>query len=183
MVLTLVCIMFVAALAWLAGVGITRLRTFKGAPLPPSRDADAGVTPPNPPSRASPHSDIRKDINPAGLNQGVATTLTINLEDVIAGAKEFQRQRSIWSDIDTGPISVKHLTKTQAACLKGAINGKRIMLRDVRHPIGDAPSDIEFYGRNTISSLLRNGFIQSDGRGVYVCTDHGRKAFYVVPRR
>lgn len=88
-----------------------------------------------------------------------------------------------WSGTTTGALPLKTLTYKQYECLEDARYGFRI--------VGVPPSDRKLpqphktraHGLKTVTSLHRHGFLDNDGSGGYLITDHGLNALEVCSVR
>lgn len=84
-----------------------------------------------------------------------------------------------WSGTTTGDLPLKTLTYKQYECLEDARYGFRI--------VGVPPSDRKLpqphktraHGLKTVASLHKHGFLDDDGSGGYLITDHGLNALEV----
>ena len=88
-----------------------------------------------------------------------------------------------WSGHVSGSLPIKILTYKQYECLEDARYGFRI--------IGLPPSERRLeqthktraHGLKTVASLAKHGFLDDDGKGGYMITDHGLNALEVCTVR
>lgn len=88
-----------------------------------------------------------------------------------------------WSGTTTGALPLKTLTYKQYECLEDARYGFRIVAvapSERKHP---QPHKTRAHGLKTVSSLHKHGFLDDDGTGGYVITDHGLNALEVCSVR
>ena len=96
---------------------------------------------------------------------------------------ETSRKHMRWSGKIDGPLPLKALTFNQSFCLSDASVGKRIIPSRLNESYGDAPENIAFHLARTVDSLVKHGFLAADGKGAFVCTDLGLRAFETLPSR
>lgn len=114
----------------------------------------------------------------AEVSQTVTALPPDNAYEVSYAPPEFE-----WSGTTTGALPLKILTYKQYECLEDARYGFRI--------IGVPPSDrkqpqphkTRAHGLKTVASLHKHGFLDDDGSGGYVITDHGLNALEVCTVR
>lgn len=84
-----------------------------------------------------------------------------------------------WSGTTTSALPLKILTYKQYECLEDARYGFRI----VGVPPADRklpqPHKTRAHGLKTVASLHKHGFLDDDGSGGYLITDHGLNALEV----
>lgn len=88
-----------------------------------------------------------------------------------------------WSGTTTGELPLKILTYKQYECLEDARYGFRIVgvpPSDRKQP---QPHKTRAHGLKTVASLHKHGFLDDDGSGGYVITDHGLNALEVCSVR
>ncbi|MEI8324969.1 MAG: hypothetical protein WCH44_06305 [Betaproteobacteria bacterium] len=83
-----------------------------------------------------------------------------------------------WSGKDTGPFTVKSLTREQSYCLMALADGENVRKEGVLHEKG-----MRHFASRTLTSLVKHGFAQEDGKGGFVVTDHGLNAYNNLPWR
>lgn len=88
-----------------------------------------------------------------------------------------------WSGVSDGDLPIKRLTGLQSNCLSDAVAGL-LVIRDSDisdRRIYDRSESGVMHGDRTVDSLVKHGFLAPDGRGTYVCTDLGARAFETLP--
>ncbi len=111
----------------------------------------------------------------------VAIRLNLDVDQILRNRAEFQKNRIKWSGKDYGPFPIKRFTDAQWSCIHDAVGRKRILIDDRFASRGDAPSDVAFHPARTVKSMVKHGFIEPCGNGIYICTDFGAKAFEQLP--
>ncbi|MES2685364.1 MAG: hypothetical protein V4706_01000 [Pseudomonadota bacterium] len=108
------------------------------------------------------------------LSETLTASPPDNAYEVSYAPPEFE-----WSGTTTGALPLKVLTYKQYECLEDARYGFRI--------VGVPPSDRKLpqphktraHGLKTVASLHKHGFLDDDGSGGYLITDHGLNALEV----
>jgi len=88
-----------------------------------------------------------------------------------------------WSGTTTGALPFKTLTYKQYECLEDARYGFRIVGVPPSERKQPQPHKTRAHGLKTVGSLLKHGFLDEDGAGGYVITDHGLNALEVCSVR
>lgn len=88
-----------------------------------------------------------------------------------------------WSGTTTGALPLKILTYKQYECLEDARYGFRIAAVAPSERKQPQPHKTRAHGQKTVASLVRHGFLNPDGEGGYVITDHGLNALEVCSVR
>ncbi len=110
-------------------------------------------------------------------------TVHLDVDKLIAKANELDKKSMKWSGKINGPLPIKTLTFNQNHCLSDAAFGKRIVQHRPGENYGDAPENIAFHSSRTVDTLVKHGFLMGDGKGAFVCTDLGLRAFETLPYR
>lgn len=88
-----------------------------------------------------------------------------------------------WSGTTTGALPLKTLTYKQYECLEDARYGFRIVALAPSERKQPQPHKTRAHGLKTVASLQKHGFLDEDGTGGYVITDHGLNALEVCSVR
>jgi hypothetical protein len=88
-----------------------------------------------------------------------------------------------WSGTTTGALPLKTLTYKQYECLEDARYGFRIVALAPSERKKPQPHKTRAHGLKTVASLQKHGFLDDDGTGGYVITDHGLNALEVCSVR
>ncbi|MGQ2980395.1 MAG: hypothetical protein ACT6Q9_11950 [Polaromonas sp.] len=88
-----------------------------------------------------------------------------------------------WSGTTTGALPLKTLTYKQYECLEDARYGFRIVAVAPSERKQPQPHKTRAHGLKTVASLQKHGFLDDDGTGGYVITDHGLNALEVCSVR
>ena len=88
-----------------------------------------------------------------------------------------------WSGTTTGALPLKTLTYKQYECLEDARYGFRIVAVAPSERKQPQPHKTRAHGLKTVASLQKHGFLDDDGTGGYVITDHGLNALEVCTVR
>jgi hypothetical protein len=88
-----------------------------------------------------------------------------------------------WSGTTTGALPLKTLTYKQYECLEDARYGFRIVALPPSERKQAQPHKTRAHGLKTVASLQKHGFLDDDGTGGYVITDHGLNALEVCSVR
>jgi hypothetical protein len=88
-----------------------------------------------------------------------------------------------WSGTSTGALPIKILTYKQYECLEDARYGFRIVALAPADRKLPQPHKTRAHGLKTVASLLNHGFLDQDGEGGYVISDHGLNALEVCSVR
>ncbi len=88
-----------------------------------------------------------------------------------------------WSGTTTGALPLKTLTYKQYECLEDARYGFRIVGLSPSERKQPQPHKTRAHGLKTVASLHKHGFLDDDGTGGYVITDHGLNALEVCSVR
>lgn len=88
-----------------------------------------------------------------------------------------------WSGTTTGALPLKTLTYKQYECLEDARYGFRIVAVAPSERKQPQPHKTRAHGLKTVASLHKHGFLDEDGTGGYVITDHGLNALEVCSVR
>ncbi|MDQ3272364.1 MAG: hypothetical protein M3Q12_09410 [Pseudomonadota bacterium] len=88
-----------------------------------------------------------------------------------------------WSGTTTGALPLKTLTYKQYECLEDARYGFRIVAVAPSERKQPQPHKTRAHGLKTVSSLHKHGFLDDDGTGGYIITDHGLNALEVCSVR
>lgn len=88
-----------------------------------------------------------------------------------------------WSGTTTGALPFKTLTYKQYECLEDARYGFRIVGVPPSERKQPQPHKTRAHGLKTVASLQKHGFLDDDGTGGYVITDHGLNALEVCSVR
>lgn len=84
-----------------------------------------------------------------------------------------------WSGTTTGALPLKVLTYKQYECLEDARYGFRIVGVQPTERKRPQPHKTRAHGLKTVASLHKHGFLDDDGSGGYIITDHGLNALEV----
>ena len=84
-----------------------------------------------------------------------------------------------WSGSSSGIIALKTLTYRQYECLEDARYGFNIIGVTPTQRKNVQPHKTRAHGQKTVSSLVRHGFLISNGEDTFVVTDHGLNALAV----
>lgn len=106
------------------------------------------------------------------------TTPDDNAYQVSYAPPEFE-----WSGTTTGALPLKTLTYKQYECLEDARYGFRIVGVPPSERKLPQPHKTRAHGLKTVDSLHKHGFLDDDGQGGYVITDHGLNALEVCTVR
>lgn len=90
-----------------------------------------------------------------------------------------------WSGQIDGELPIKSLTGNQGRCLSDATTGV-LVIRDSDisdRRIYDRDESGVMHADRTVDSLVKHGFLAPDGRGAYVCTDRGARAYETLQVR
>ena len=88
-----------------------------------------------------------------------------------------------WSGTSTGTLPIKILTYKQYECLEDARYGFKIIGLPPTERKLPQPYKTRAHGLKTVASLEKHGFLNEDGEGAYVITDHGLNALEVCSVR
>ena len=88
-----------------------------------------------------------------------------------------------WSGTATGTLPIKILTYKQYECLEDARYGFKIVGLPPTERKLPQPYKTRAHGPTTVASLAKHGFLNEDGNGAYVITDHGLNALEVCSVR
>ena len=88
-----------------------------------------------------------------------------------------------WSGSTTGVIPLKTLTYKQYECLEDARYGFRIVGVKPTERKNEQSHKTRTHGQKTVASLVRHGFLISNGADSLVITDHGLNALEVCDVR
>lgn len=88
-----------------------------------------------------------------------------------------------WSGTTTGALPLKTLTYKQYECLEDARYGFRIVGVPPSERKLPQPHKTRAHGLKTVASLHKHGFLDDDGQGGYLITDHGLNALEVCTVR
>ena len=88
-----------------------------------------------------------------------------------------------WSGSTSGTLPLKTLTYKQYECLEDARYGFRIVALPPSERKQPQPHKTRAHGLKTVASLQKHGFLDDDGTGGYVITDHGLNALEVCSVR
>ena len=84
-----------------------------------------------------------------------------------------------WSGTASGVLPIKILTYKQYECLEDARYGFKIVGLPPTERKLPQPYKTRAHGLRTVASLAKHGFLNEDGNGGYVITDHGLNALEV----
>jgi hypothetical protein len=110
----------------------------------------------------------------AELSQTLTAPPPDNAYEVSYAPPEFE-----WSGTTTGALPLKILTYKQYECLEDARYGFRIVGLPPSDRQQPQPHKTRAHGLKTVASLHNHGFLDADGSGGYVITDHGLNALEV----
>ncbi len=110
----------------------------------------------------------------AELSQTLTSPPPDNAFEVSYAPPEFE-----WSGTTTGALPIKILTYKQYECLEDARYGFRIVGLQPSDRQQPQPHKTRAHGQKTVASLHNHGFLNADGSGGYVITDHGLNALEV----
>jgi len=88
-----------------------------------------------------------------------------------------------WSGTTTGALPLKTLTYKQYECLEDARYGFRIVAVPPSERKQPQPHKTRAHGLKTVASLHKHGFLDEDGTGGHLITDHGLNALAVCTVR
>lgn len=88
-----------------------------------------------------------------------------------------------WSGSTSGAMPLKTLTYKQYECLEDARYGFRIVGVTPTERKNEQPHKTRAHGLKTVASLVKHGFLMTDGDYGYVITDHGLNALEVCDVR
>ena len=88
-----------------------------------------------------------------------------------------------WSGHVSGSLPIKILTYKQYECLEDARYGFRIVGLPPSERNLAQPHKTRAHGLKTVASLAKHGFLDDDGKGGYMITDHGLNALEVCTVR
>ena len=88
-----------------------------------------------------------------------------------------------WSGSTSGTLPLKTLTYKQYECLEDARYGFKIIGVTPTERKKEQPHKTRAHGQKTVASLVRHGFLISDGEAGFVITDHGLNALEVCDVR
>ena len=88
-----------------------------------------------------------------------------------------------WSGTAAGALPIKILTYKQYECLEDARYGFKIVGLPPTERKLPQPHKTRAHGLRTVASLAKHGFLNEDGNGGYVITDHGLNALEVCSVR
>ena len=88
-----------------------------------------------------------------------------------------------WSGSIGGAMPLKTLTYKQYECLEDARYGFRIVGVTPTERKNEQPLKTRAHGLKTVASLIKHGFLMTDGDHGYVITDHGLNALEVCDVR
>ena len=88
-----------------------------------------------------------------------------------------------WSGHVSGSLPIKILTYKQYECLEDARYGFRIIGLPPSERRLEQPHKTRPHGLKTVASLAKHGFLNDDGKGGYMITDHGLNALEVCTVR
>jgi len=88
-----------------------------------------------------------------------------------------------WSGSSGGDLPLKTLTYKQYECLEDARYGFKIVGVTPTERKKEQPHKTRAHGLKTVASLVRHGFLMSDGADGHVITDHGLNALEVCDVR
>ncbi|MDP2818756.1 MAG: hypothetical protein Q8O29_10895 [Polaromonas sp.] len=117
---------------------------------------------------------VRMNRSKAELSQTLTAPPQDSAYNISYAPPEFE-----WSGTTTGALPLKILTYKQYECLEDARYGFRIVgvpPSDRKQP---QPHKTRAHGVKTVASLHKHGFLDADGSGGYVITDHGLNALEV----
>ncbi|WP_395057520.1 hypothetical protein [Polaromonas sp.] len=121
---------------------------------------------------------VRKFRNKTKLAQALTASTPDNAFEVSFAPPEFE-----WSGTTTGALPLKILTYKQYECLEDARYGFRIVGLPPSDRKQAQPHKTRAHGLKTVASLHKHGFLDEDGSGGYVITDHGLNALEVCKVR
>lgn len=119
--------------------------------------------------------------NPNADPNRIIIRLNVDTEEVLRSRREWQENRIKWSGRPYGAFPIKRFTDPQWACICSAVGRKRIVSGNPYTHRGDTPADVALHPAQTVNSMVKHGFIESDGTGAFVCTDFGAKAYEQLP--
>ncbi len=121
---------------------------------------------------------VRLSRNKTGVSPTVTAPPPDNAYEVSYAPPEFE-----WSGTTTGALPLKILTYKQYECLEDARYGFRIVGLPPSDRKQPQPHKTRAHGQKTVASLHKHGFLDDDGSGGYVITDHGLNALEVCTVR
>jgi len=121
---------------------------------------------------------LRRKPRKADTAQTLKTTQEESAYEVSYAPPEFE-----WSGTTTGALPIKILTYKQYECLEDARYGFRIVAVPPSERKQPQPHKTRAHGLKTVASLHKHGFLDDDGDGGYLITDHGLNALEVCSVR
>ena len=118
---------------------------------------------------------VKADVPAAPADSGAVEDSTYRVSYV---PPEFE-----WSGTTTGALPIKMLTYKQYECLEDARYGFKIVGLPPTERKLPQPYKTRAHGLKTVSSLAKHGFLDEDGEGAYLITDHGLNALAVCSVR
>jgi len=112
------------------------------------------------------------------LPQALKTSADDSSYQVSYAPPEFE-----WSGTTTSALPLKTLTYKQFECLEDARYGFRIVAVTPAERKLPQPHKTRAHGIKTVASLHKHGFLDDDGTGGYLITDHGLNALEVCSVR
>lgn len=88
-----------------------------------------------------------------------------------------------WSGSTSGTLPLKTLTYKQYECLEDARYGFKVVGVTPTERKKEQPHKTRAHGQKTVASLVRHGFLISNGEDGFVITDHGLNALQVCDVR
>jgi hypothetical protein len=88
-----------------------------------------------------------------------------------------------WSGSTSGALPLKTLTYKQYECLEDARYGFKIIGATPKERKLEQAPKVRAHGIKTVASLVKHGFLMSDGQEAYVITDRGLNALAVCDVR
>lgn len=100
-----------------------------------------------------------------------------------AGSGAKQSPGVKWSGRMDGDLPIKRLTGLQANCLSDAAAGVLIIRNsDISDRlIYERDETSVLHADRTVDTLVKHGFLAADGKGGYICTDLGARAYETLP--
>lgn len=121
---------------------------------------------------------LRRTRRKADTAPAMKTAAEENAYQVSYAPPEFE-----WSGTTTGALPLKTLTYKQYECLEDARYGFRIVAVPPSERKQPQPHKTRAHGLKTVASLQKHGFLEEDGTGGYLITDHGLNALEVCSVR
>jgi len=121
---------------------------------------------------------MRKFRSKAKVSQTSTASPPDNAFEVSYAPPEFE-----WSGTTTGALPIKILTYKQYECLEDARYGFRIVGLPPSDRNQPQPHKTRAHGLKTVASLHKHGFLDEDGSGGYLISDHGLNALEVCKVR